>query len=54
MAAQLLGPVVAVAAGGVGTVLVVILVASFWPEMRKLGTLIEVKEAVAQSIPPNK
>lgn len=44
MAAQLLGPVVAVAAGGVGTVLVVILVASFWPEMRKLGTLIEAKE----------
>jgi MFS family permease len=48
MAAQLLGPVVAVAAGGVGTVLVVILVASFWPEMRKLGTLIEAKEMEAQ------
>jgi MFS family permease len=48
MAAQLLGPVVAVAAGGVGTVLVVILVASFWPEMRKLGTLIEAKGVETQ------
>ncbi len=43
LAAQFLGPVVAVAGGGVGTILVVILVALFWPEMRRLGTLIESK-----------
>ncbi len=39
MVAQLFGPVIAVSAGGVGTVLVVILVAALWPEMRKLGSL---------------
>ena len=39
--AQLFGPVVAVSAGGVGTILVVILVASLWPEMRRLGALSE-------------
>ncbi|GHO95297.1 MFS transporter [Reticulibacter mediterranei] len=43
LAAQFLGPVVTVAGGGVGTILVVILVALLWPEMRRLGTLIEPK-----------
>jgi MFS family permease len=37
--AQLFGPVVAVSAGGLGTILVVLLVATLWPEMRRLGTL---------------
>ncbi|HLI71378.1 MAG TPA: MFS transporter, partial [Ktedonobacteraceae bacterium] len=39
IAAQLFGPVVAVSAGGIGTILVVILVAALWPEMRNLGRL---------------
>ena len=41
LAAQLFGPVVAVVAGGVGTVLVVLLVAWLWPQMRRLRTLSE-------------
>lgn len=41
LAAQLFGPVIAVAAGGVGTILVVLLVAWFWPEMRRMRTLNE-------------
>ncbi len=41
LVAQLMGPVVAVAAGGVGTLLVVLLVAWVWPEMRRLGALSE-------------
>jgi MFS family permease len=41
VAAQLFGPVIAVVAGGVGTVLVVLLVARLWPEMRRLRTLTE-------------
>ncbi|HEU5373845.1 MAG TPA: MFS transporter [Ktedonobacteraceae bacterium] len=41
MAAQFFGPVGAVSAGGIGTILVVILVAILWPEMRKLGALSE-------------
>ena len=39
LAAQLFGPVIAVAAGGVGTILVVLCVALIWPEMRRLGAL---------------
>jgi MFS family permease len=39
LTAQLLGPVAAVAAGGIGTLLVVCLVAWRWPEMRRLTTL---------------
>jgi len=38
-AAALFGPVVAVVAGGIGTILVVLTVAKFWPEMRNLKTL---------------
>lgn len=43
LAAQLFGPVIAVAAGGVGTILVVLCVALIWPEMRRLGRLSESK-----------
>ncbi len=39
MAAALLGPIVAVVAGGIGTILVVLTVARAWPEMRNLKTL---------------
>ena len=38
-AAALFGPVIAVVAGGIGTILVVLSVAKFWPEMRNLKTL---------------
>ncbi len=41
LVAQLAGPIVSVVTGGVGTILVVLLVAWFWPEMRRLGPLRE-------------
>ena len=39
LAAQLVGPVLAVVGGGIGTLVVVALVARHWPEMRRLRTL---------------
>jgi len=39
IAAALVGPVIAVVAGGVGTLLVVAAVALRWPELRRLGRL---------------
>ncbi len=39
LTAALFGPMISVAAGGVGTLIVVALVALIWPEMRKLGRL---------------
>ncbi len=39
LTAQFFGPLISVVAGGIGTVLVVILVALLWPEMRRLGPL---------------
>jgi MFS family permease len=39
LAAALLGPIVAVVAGGVGTIIVVLVVARIWPEMGRLKTL---------------
>jgi MFS family permease len=39
LAAALLGPVMAVVAGGIGTIVVVLTVAKVWPEMRDLKTL---------------
>jgi hypothetical protein len=41
LAAQFFGPVLAVAGGGIGTILVVLCVAWLWPEMRRLGPLTE-------------
>jgi MFS family permease len=41
LVAQFLGPVLSVVIGGIGTILVVLLVAWFWPEMRQLRTLRE-------------
>lgn len=37
--AKLLGPVLSVVTGGVGTLLVVVGVASKWPQIRRLGSL---------------
>jgi MFS family permease len=37
--AYLLGPVIAVVSGGIGTILVVLAVAAIWPEIRKYGRL---------------
>jgi hypothetical protein len=39
LAASLFGPVIAVVAGGIGTILVVLAVARVWPEMRGLKSL---------------
>jgi MFS family permease len=39
--AQLFGPVVSVVAGGIGTLIIVLLVALFWPDMRNLRALRE-------------
>jgi MFS family permease len=39
LVAQLFGPAVSVAGGGIGTILVVLLVTLLWPEMRRLGRL---------------
>ncbi|GLV55784.1 MFS transporter [Dictyobacter sp. S3.2.2.5] len=39
LTAQVFGPIVSVVGGGIGTILVVILVASLWPDMRTLRTL---------------
>jgi MFS family permease len=41
LTAQLFGPVISVVGGGLGTILVVLLVALFAPELRRLGTLHE-------------
>jgi hypothetical protein len=47
LAAALFGPIVAVVAGGIGTILVVLIVARAWPEMAQLKTLhVPVQEAV--------
>lgn len=39
LVASLVGPIFAVVAGGIGTILVVLIVARLWPEMRLLKTL---------------
>jgi MFS family permease len=49
LAARLFGPVVAVVAGGVGTILVVLAVARKWPSVRRLGSLMEAGRAVEVS-----
>jgi hypothetical protein len=41
LVAQLIGPTLSVVTGGIGTIIVVILVAWLWPEMRRLSTLRE-------------
>ncbi|GAC1355505.1 MAG: hypothetical protein NVS4B11_38730 [Ktedonobacteraceae bacterium] len=39
LVAQLFGPIISVVGGGIGTVVVVLLVALLWPEMRRLGKM---------------
>jgi MFS family permease len=39
LAAALFGPIIAVVAGGIGTILVVLIVARLWPEVGQLKTL---------------
>ncbi|GAC1644874.1 MAG: MFS transporter [Ktedonobacteraceae bacterium] len=39
LAAQLFGPIISVAGGGLGTILVVLFVALLWPQMRHLASL---------------
>ena len=39
LTAALFGPVLSVVGGGIGTILVVIAVATFWPETRRIGAL---------------
>ncbi|GCF11281.1 MFS transporter [Dictyobacter arantiisoli] len=47
LTAQLFGPLLSVVGGGIGTILVVVCVALYWPEMRRLGTL---RETERQSV----
>jgi hypothetical protein len=47
--ATFLGPVLAVVAGGIGTILVVLLVTRVWPEMHQLKTL----DAPGQTVAPS-
>ena len=43
LVAQFFGPLISVVGGGIGTILVVLLVALLWPEMRRLGKMQEEK-----------
>jgi MFS family permease len=49
--ATFLGPVLAVVAGGIGTILVVLLVTRVWPEMHQLKTLDAPSQPVSPSAP---
>ncbi|HLZ58589.1 MAG TPA: MFS transporter [Ktedonosporobacter sp.] len=49
LTAQLFGPVLSVAGGGVGTVVVVLVVALLWPELRRLRTLREIPGSLVQA-----
>ncbi len=42
LAAAMLGPILAVVSGGIGTIIVVLLIARTWPELRNLGKLNEI------------
>jgi MFS family permease len=43
LTAQWLGPIWSVVAGGIGTVLVVLTVATIWPQVRRFGSLADAK-----------
>lgn len=45
-----LGPMIAVAAGGVGTILVVTGVAAFWPQVRRVGRLTNMDESEIEDL----
>ena len=44
--AALFGPVISVVAGGIGTILAVVLVALKWPEVRQIGSLVAPEEHI--------
>jgi MFS family permease len=48
LTAQLFGPTLSVAGGGVGTIAVVLVVALLWPELRRLRTLREMPEELPE------
>ncbi|GCE50337.1 putative MFS family arabinose efflux permease [Thermosporothrix hazakensis] len=50
LTAQLFGPTLSVVGGGVGTILVVLIVALIWPELRRLRTLREVSAPSVQDV----
>lgn len=57
LTAQLFGPTLSVAGGGIGTILVVTVIALIWPELRRLQTLrdipvSQVEERVPQGVEP--
>ncbi len=52
LTAQLFGPTLSVAGGGVGTILVVLAIALLWPQLRRLRTLREVKESPVETHTP--
>jgi hypothetical protein len=43
LTAQIFGPVISVVGGGIGTIVVVILTALTWPQLRKFGSLHDAK-----------
>jgi MFS family permease len=51
LAAAFLGPVIAVVAGGIGTILVVLIAAWVWPEMRNLKTLDVPETSISHAAP---
>lgn len=52
LTAQLFGPTLSVAGGGVGTIVVVLVVALVWPELRRLRTLREVPGSLVEAQAP--
>jgi MFS family permease len=53
LTAQLFGPALSVAGGGVGTIVVVLVVALLWPELRRLRGLREVQRTLADAPVPS-
>src|SRR5579875_467631 len=49
LVAQLIGPVLSVVVGGIGTIVVVLIIARIWPEMRRMGTLRELPPDLTSS-----
>jgi MFS family permease len=52
LTAQLFGPTLSVAGGGVGTIVVVLVVALLWPELRRLRALREVSGNLVEAQAP--
>lgn len=52
LTAAAFGPVISVVGGGIGTILVVIIVAMKWPQVRRIGHLHQVVDAESELLPP--